>query len=80
MSIDESYWNTPHAYYVSAAFLFVFMGFVILWMALWPEFWSGLDPLFSFVGFVGIFAPAGLGVFMVFLGRSLEANKTQETK
>ncbi len=75
MTLD-TYWNTPRAYYVSAAFLFLFMIFMILWMALWSEFWTSIDPLFSFVGFVGIFAPAALGFLMIFLGRNITGKKS----
>ncbi len=77
MVVEDAYWNTPRAYYLSAAFLFLFMIAIILWMSLFPEFWSGIDPLFNFVGFVGIVAPAGLGVFMIVLGRNFERKKKQ---
>ncbi len=79
MSLNDTYWNNPRAYYMSAAFLFIFMAFMIIIIALWPDFWNSIDPLFSFVGFVGIFAPAGLGVFMIFLGRNLAGRKTAKS-
>ncbi len=80
MTEEDLYWNSPRAYYLSAACLFLFMAFIILWMFLWPAFWNSIDPLYSFFGYVCIFAPAGLGVFMVFLGRSLAGKRAEDVR
>ncbi len=78
MTEEDLYWQTPRPYYISAAFLFAFMIFMILWILLLPAFWDAIDPLFKFIGYIGIFGPAGLGVLMIVLGHNSTGKEEQK--
>ncbi len=78
MSNEDTYWNTPRAYYLSAFFLFLVVICDLFVLILLPDFWNSLDPSFSFIPYVTFFAGAVFGALMIYLGWSLEKKKTRK--